>query len=74
MLSAEVREWLAADLAQAAAEMGGTWRRLPHRREGVAVDLALGGAGVLVGPPRQTLALYRLPSVAGVAEWLTECA
>lgn len=34
----------------------------------------MGGAGVLVGPPRQTLALYRLPSVAGVAEWLTECA
>ena len=34
----------------------------------------MGGAGVLVGPPRETVALYRLPSVAGVAEWLTECA
>ena len=34
----------------------------------------MGGAGVLVGPMRETAALYRLPSVAGVAEWLTECA
>ena len=34
----------------------------------------MGGAGVLVGPMRETTALYRLPSVAGVAEWLTECA
>lgn len=34
----------------------------------------LGGAGVLVGALRETAALYRLPSVAGVAEWLTECA
>jgi trehalose 6-phosphate phosphatase len=34
----------------------------------------MGGAGVLVGEPRDTAALYRLPSVAGVAEWLTECA
>ncbi|MFN3725179.1 MAG: trehalose-phosphatase [Allosphingosinicella sp.] len=34
----------------------------------------MGGAGVLVGPLRETAALYRLPSVAGVAEWLTECA
>lgn len=34
----------------------------------------LGGAGVLVGPMRETAALYRLPSVAGVAEWLAECA
>ena len=31
---------------------------------------ALGGAGVLVGPERQTAARYRLPSVASVAEWL----
>ena len=34
----------------------------------------MGGAGVLVGPLRETAALYRLPSVAGVAEWLSECA
>lgn len=34
----------------------------------------MGGAGVLVGAPRDTAALYRLPSVAGVAEWLSECA
>ena len=34
----------------------------------------MAGAGVLVGPLRETAALYRLPSVAGVAEWLTECA
>lgn len=34
----------------------------------------MGGAGVLVGQPRPSAALYRLPSVAGVAEWLTECA
>ena len=33
----------------------------------------LGGSGVLVGPMRETAALYRLPSVAGVAEWLTGC-
>lgn len=31
---------------------------------------ALGGAGVLVGPPRETVAAYRLDSVAAVAEWL----
>jgi trehalose 6-phosphate phosphatase len=31
---------------------------------------SLGGAGVLVGPPRQTAARYRLPSVAAVADWL----
>lgn len=39
-----------------------------------AAVAAMGGAGVLVGPLRETAALYRLPSVAGVAEWLTECA
>ncbi len=39
-----------------------------------AAVAAMGGAGVLVGPPRDTAALYRLPSVAGVAEWLSECA
>lgn len=30
----------------------------------------LGGAGVLVGPTRETAASYRLPSVAAVADWL----
>jgi trehalose 6-phosphate phosphatase len=30
----------------------------------------LGGAGVLVGPPRPTAARYRLDSVAAVADWL----
>ena len=31
---------------------------------------ALGGAGVLVGPPRDTAARYRLDSVRAVADWL----
>lgn len=31
---------------------------------------ALGGFGVLVGPPRETAARYRLPSVPGVHRWL----
>ena len=31
---------------------------------------ALGGAGVLVGPPRETAAAYRLDSVRTVADWL----
>ena len=31
---------------------------------------ALGGAGVLVGAPRDTAARWRLPSVAAVAQWL----
>ncbi len=31
---------------------------------------ALGGAGVLVGQPRESAARYRLPSVAAVAAWL----
>lgn len=39
-----------------------------------AAVAGMGGAGVLVGPLRETAALYRLPSVAGVAEWLSECA
>jgi trehalose 6-phosphate phosphatase len=30
----------------------------------------LGGAGVLVGPPRETAARYRLDSVAAVDDWL----
>lgn len=34
----------------------------------------LGGAGVLVGPPRDTAALYRLDSVAAVAAWLKAAA
>ncbi len=35
-----------------------------------AAAAALGGAGVLVGPPRETAARYRLDSVAAVAAWL----
>lgn len=35
---------------------------------------ALGGAGVLVGPSRDTAAHYRLPSVAAVAAWLEAAA
>jgi trehalose 6-phosphate phosphatase len=31
---------------------------------------ALGGAGVLVGPPRPTAARYRLDGIAAVADWL----
>ena len=30
----------------------------------------LGGAGILVGPPRETAARYRLESVKAVADWL----
>lgn len=41
---------------------------------GFAAAAALGGAGVLVGPERETAAAYRLPSVAAVAEWLGEAA
>ena len=37
---------------------------------GFAEAAALGGAGVLVGPPRATAALYRLESVEAVAAWL----
>ncbi len=37
---------------------------------GFAAAAALGGAGVLVGPPRETAAAFRLPSVAAVAAWL----
>ena len=33
----------------------------------------MGGAGVLVGSARATAALYRLPSVGAVAEWLESC-
>lgn len=35
-----------------------------------AAAAALGGAGVLVGEPRETVARWRLPSVAAVARWL----
>lgn len=35
-----------------------------------AAAAALGGAGVLVGPERKTVAAYRLESVAAVAGWL----
>jgi trehalose 6-phosphate phosphatase len=34
----------------------------------------MGGAGILVGPERETGAIYRLPSVAAVAQWLESCA
>jgi trehalose 6-phosphate phosphatase len=34
----------------------------------------LGGAGILVGPPRPSAALYRLDDVAAVAAWLNEAA
>lgn len=37
---------------------------------GFAEAAVLGGAGVLVGPPRETAARYRLDSVRAVAEWL----
>jgi trehalose 6-phosphate phosphatase len=39
-----------------------------------AAAAALGGAGVLVGPERETAARYRLASVAAVAAWLEACA
>ncbi|HYI63554.1 MAG TPA: trehalose-phosphatase [Allosphingosinicella sp.] len=35
-----------------------------------AAAAALGGAGILVGPPRESAARYRLGSVAAVADWL----
>ncbi|WP_068089938.1 trehalose-phosphatase [Novosphingobium rosa] len=35
---------------------------------------ALGGAGILVGPMRQTAALWRLPDVAAVHHWLEDAA
>ncbi|MGZ8311661.1 MAG: trehalose-phosphatase [Allosphingosinicella sp.] len=38
---------------------------------GFEAAAAHGGAGVLVGPPRPSAALYRLDSVAAVADWLT---
>ncbi len=41
---------------------------------GFAEAAALGGAGVLVGPPRDTAAHYRLDSVKAVADWLRAAA
>ncbi len=38
--------------------------------DGFVAAAALGGAGVLVGPMRETAALYRLPDVAAVHQWL----
>jgi trehalose 6-phosphate phosphatase len=37
---------------------------------GFAAARALGGAGVLVGPPRETAASYRLADVTAVRAWL----
>ena len=37
---------------------------------GFAIVARLGGAGVLVGPVRQTEAVYRLPDVAAALRWL----
>ena len=37
---------------------------------GFAAVRALGGAGILVGPPRDTAALYRLDDVAAALAWL----
>lgn len=41
---------------------------------GFAEAAALGGAGVLVGPPRETAARYRLDSVKAAADWLRTAA
>lgn len=41
---------------------------------GFEAAAALGGAGILVGPERDTAARYRLDSVAAVAGWLAEAA
>lgn len=41
---------------------------------GFIAAVALGGAGVLIGPERPTAARYRLPSVAAVADWLESAA
>jgi trehalose 6-phosphate phosphatase len=41
---------------------------------GFAAAVALGGAGVLVGPERESEARYRLPSVGAVADWLESAA
>ena len=38
--------------------------------DGFEAAAAAGGAGVLVGPARETAAVYRLPDVAAVHDWL----
>ena len=38
--------------------------------DGFAAAAELGGAGILVGPPRRTAARFGLPGVAAVREWL----
>jgi trehalose 6-phosphate phosphatase len=40
--------------------------------DGFRAVAALGGEGILVGDPRPTAAVYRLPAVAAVREWLKE--
>ncbi len=42
--------------------------------DGFAAAAALGGAGVLIGPARETQAAYRLDDVAALRTWLTELA
>ncbi len=39
-----------------------------------AAAAAMGGAGILVGPARETAARWRLADVAAVIEWLDEAA
>ena len=41
---------------------------------GFAAAAGLGGAGILVGPERESAARYRLDSVAEAARWLREAA
>ena len=41
---------------------------------GFEAAAGLGGAGILVGPPRRTAARYRLASVTAVANWLEKSA
>jgi trehalose 6-phosphate phosphatase len=42
--------------------------------DGFAAAAAAGGAGVLVGPPRETAATYRLPDPDAVRRWIEEAA
>lgn len=39
--------------------------------EGFAAAERAGGAGVLIGQPRETMARYRLPDVAAMHDWIT---
>jgi len=41
---------------------------------GFEAAAAMGGAGILVGPTRETCARYRLESVMAVAQWLRAAA